>query len=101
VAQIEAGKRGWNIAAACGRLGSDLPSDRLLRVFVQPRVAVGEVSAIALQNGKTETRLIQSHPVLNEKRNPRVEITDISLEDKVLFGLSRDLSLEVPESLLR
>lgn len=37
-----------------------------------------------------KTHLVKRHPVLNKESYPRVEITDVTLEDKVLLRLGRD-----------
>ena len=44
--------------------------------------------------------LVQSHPVLNEKSDARIEVTNVSLENEVFLGLRRDLTLQIPQTLL-
>lgn len=44
--------------------------------------------------------LFQCHAILNQQCNPRVEVSDIFFEDKVLLGLARNLGFVVPLYLL-
>jgi len=46
------------------------------------------------------TDLIEGHTVLNQQCYSGIKETDVAFEDKVLFGLGRDASLEIPQTLL-
>lgn len=49
----------------------------------------------------TDAYFVKCHSVLDQQGNTRVEITDVSFQNKILFRLSRNLSLEVAKTLLR
>jgi len=46
------------------------------------------------------TDLIEGHTVLNQQGYSGIKETDVALEDEVLFGLGRNASLEIPQTLL-
>jgi hypothetical protein len=46
------------------------------------------------------TDFIQSHTVLNQQGYSGIKKTNVALEDKILFGLSRYAGFEVPQPLL-
>lgn len=48
-----------------------------------------------------QTHLFQSHPVLDQQGNARVQVSYILLQDEVLLGLRRDLRLEFSQVFLR
>lgn len=46
------------------------------------------------------TYLISRHAVMNQQCNPRIQISDVPLQYKVLFTLGRDLALEIAKTFL-
>ena len=47
------------------------------------------------------TYFIQCHPVLNKQSDTRIKVSNISLQNEILFGLSRYFALQVSQTLLR
>jgi hypothetical protein len=52
------------------------------------------------RRGSRKTYLLEGHAVLDQEGNSRVEIANVLFEDKVLFGLRRDLCFEFAQDLL-
>lgn len=46
------------------------------------------------------TYFIQCHPILNEQSDTRIKIPNISLQNEILFRLSRNFALQVSQTLL-
>ena len=47
-----------------------------------------------------ETDFVEGHTVLNQQGYPGIKETDVTFEHEVLFGLGRNASLEIPQTLL-
>lgn len=52
------------------------------------------------EGDNSETDLIQGHTVLNQQGYSGIEKTDVAFEYKILFGLGRNASFEIPQTLL-
>jgi hypothetical protein len=46
------------------------------------------------------TNFVEGHTVLNQQGYSGIKETDVALKDKVLFGLGRNASLKIPQTLL-
>ena len=46
------------------------------------------------------TDFIQGHAILNQQGYPGIEKTNVALKYKVLLGLGRNASFEIPQTLL-
>lgn len=99
---IGEGKIGWNTVEFSGRLDNGLRLDQLLPAFAPLHVANGRdgYSSVKQLQNKSNTYLVQSHPILNKESNTRVKVTNVSFQNEVLFRLGRDLSLEIAKTLL-
>lgn len=47
-----------------------------------------------------KTDFVQGHAILNQQGYPGIEKTNVALEYKILLGLGRYASFEIPQTLL-